>query len=137
MSDMQKLLYYGIERYEDLPQWLAAMDVGLVLYKDGPANYNSPLKLFDYMASGLSVVGTMQPRLKEIFSDIGCDELLIPLGDKIKLAEKLIWLLENKDKLKTYGNNARRLLIEKYTWKHNASKIVHDINMIQKLTSVD
>lgn len=138
MSDMPaNVLYHGSERYEDLPQWLAAMDVGLVLYKEGPAKYNSPLKLFDYMASGLAVVGTIQPQLRDIFSEMECEELLIPVGDQNKLVEKLVWLLENNDKLLTYGNNARRLLVEKYTWKHNASKIVHEINKIRNLTSDD
>ena len=132
MADMPvNIKYYGTERYEDLPRWLAAMDVGLVLYREGPAYYNSPLKLFDYMASALAVVGTMQPQIKDISSEIGSTELIIPAGDHHQLAEKLVWLLGNKDKLKTYGDNARRVLVEKYTWKHNAERIIHEINKTQ------
>lgn len=133
MSDMPgNISYYGCESYKNLPHWLAAMDVGLVLYKKGPADYNSPLKLFDYMASGLAIAGTMQPQISEIFTEMGTTDLLIPTGDYKKLAEKLVWLLNNRDKAKTYGEDARKLLINKYTWRQNALTILDEINKIQK-----
>ena len=132
MSDIPlNISYYGAEDYDELPRWLAAMDVGLVLYQDGPAYYNSPLKLFDYMASGLSIVGTAQPQVKDILSEIGCENLLIPIGDYKCLAAKLIWLLHNKNKVKLYGESARKLLIEKYTWKNNVTTIVNEIQKCQ------
>ena len=59
MADMPgNVFYWGAQPYQELPGWLSAMDVGLVLYTQGSAEYNSPLKLFDYMASGLCVVST-------------------------------------------------------------------------------
>ena len=42
MRDMPaNVHYYGVEDYERLPQWMSAMDVGLCLYRPGPADYSS------------------------------------------------------------------------------------------------
>ena len=39
--------YYGPEEYAHLPGWLSQMDVGLNVYRPGPADYSSPLKIFE------------------------------------------------------------------------------------------
>ena len=63
------------------------MDVGLNVYHPGPADYSSPLKVFDYMASGLTVVSTEQPQAREIFQQLGQTDLLIPHDQPEMLAD--------------------------------------------------
>ena len=118
MRDMPPIVhYYGSEKYELLPHWLAAMDVGLCLYKPGPADYSSPLKVFDYMASGLAVIATDQPQTREIFTQLDQLDLLMPHDNPQMLADALMKLSRDRERTKKLGEASRKLLIDKYTWR--------------------
>ncbi len=131
MRDMPPIVhYYGSEKYELLPHWLAAMDVGLCLYKPGPADYSSPLKVFDYMASGLAIVATDQPQTREIFTQLDQLDLLMPHNNPQMLADAIIKLSRDRDRAKKLGEASRKLLIDKYTWRR---AIVDTFKEIEKL----
>jgi glycosyltransferase involved in cell wall biosynthesis len=131
MRDMPPNVHYqGSEKYEFLPRWLAGMDVGLCLYKPGPADYSSPLKVFDYMASGLCVVSTDQPQTREIFGQLNQPDLLMPFDNAQLLADTLTSLSRDRDRVRRQGEAARKLLIEKYTWRR---AIVDTFREIEKL----
>jgi glycosyltransferase involved in cell wall biosynthesis len=109
--------YLGAEQYERVPSWLAAMDVGLCLYRPGPADYVSPFKLFDYMASGLAVVGTPQPQVREVFTQMGQEDLIVPHDDPKALAEALIGLATDRDRVRRQGRAGRELVLNNYNWR--------------------
>jgi glycosyltransferase involved in cell wall biosynthesis len=118
MAEMPDIVHYhGSAKYEELPRWLAAMDVGLCLYKPGPADYSSPLKVFDYMSSALCIVATDQPQARQIFGELHQLDLLMPQGNPQLLADTLVALSRNRDRVRKQGEAARKLLIEKYTWR--------------------
>ena len=114
------LNYYGPEEYERLPGWLSAMDVGLNVYHPGPADYSSPLKVFDYMASGLTVVSTDQPQVREIFGRLGQIDLLVPGDNPEALASTLRKLSADPDRLARQGAAGRQLVIDQYNWRRAA-----------------
>ena len=121
----QNMFYHGPVSYYDLPPWLAAMDVGLIIYHSGGANYNSPLKLFDYMASGLAVVSNEQPQVREILSQIGGESLIVSSGDPIKLAEVLVSLIQDREKVRKIGIAGREKVIDTYNW-HRAIAVTNE-----------
>jgi hypothetical protein len=85
------------QSHEDLPRFVRAFDVGLMLYdRSNKKNlYCSPLKLYDYFLTGLPVVSTPIPELTE-FED------LVYFGETEKsLTEALVRALqEPADSLK-------------------------------------
>ena len=131
MRDMPpNVNYYGSEDYSALPRWLAAMDVGLCLYRPGPADYSSPLKLFDYMASGLTVVGTFQPQLSEVFDQLRQTDLLVSPYDPEGLADVLLRLARNRDLVRSQGNAGRQLVIDFYNWRRAVRDTFREIQSI-------
>ena len=131
MKDMPlNVHYYGSEHYRLLPQWLAAMDVGLCLYRPGPADYNSPLKVFDYMASELAVVGTKHPQLGTIFKQLDCADLLVNHNDPQKLANTLTHLAQNRDRVSQLGKLSRQLIMNHYNWSRAVKDTVKGIESI-------
>lgn len=55
----------GPREFEELPRYLAKVDVGLVPYNDSPFNRGSfPLKTLEYLAAGLPVVATDLPAIR-------------------------------------------------------------------------
>lgn len=64
IASLPNLLVVGGQPYEELPGWAQAFDVGLVPYTNAPFNRSSfPLKVFDYLASGVPVVASPLPAL--------------------------------------------------------------------------
>lgn len=123
--------YHGPEQYEMLPRWLAAMDVGLCLYHPGPADYSSPIKLFDYMASGLAVVSTFHPQVQEVFEQLGQTDLLVSPDDPESLAHMLLEVSLDRDRIRRQGDAGRQLVMKFYNWRRAAQDIIAEIKTIR------
>ena len=136
MRDMRdappNLNYYGPEEYQRLPEWLAAMDVGLNVYHAGPADYSSPLKVFDYMASGLTVVSTEQPQVREVFEQLRQTDLLVPRDQPEALAEVLRKLRDDRERLRRQGAAGRQLVIERYNWRRSVEQIFAELERLRR-----
>jgi glycosyltransferase involved in cell wall biosynthesis len=133
MRDMPpNVHYYGTEDYEKLPNWMSAMDVGLCLYRPGPADYSSPLKVFDYMSSGLCVVATSQPQVHELFEELNQTDLLVSPDDSKGLADKLEALARDRARVKLQGEASRKLLIDKFTWRRAVTETFAEIEKLSK-----
>jgi glycosyltransferase involved in cell wall biosynthesis len=121
--------YHGGIDYKDLPRWLAHMDVGLCLYHPGPADFGSPLKLFDYMASGLTVVGTVHPQVNEVFGQLNQLDLLVLHDDTASLVDILLNLDCDRDRVRQLGNAGRQLVISYFNWKRAAREVCEAIEV--------
>lgn len=132
MREMPPNVYcYGTENYQFLPQWLTAMDVGLCIYHPGPADYSSPLKVFDYMSSGLTVVGTEQPQLQEIFGQLSQLDLLAPANDPKALATILLSLASHPERVRYQGEKSRQLVLDFYNWSRAVRDAVTEIQILR------
>jgi glycosyltransferase involved in cell wall biosynthesis len=121
---------HGPREHKTIPRWLAAMDVGLCLYHPGPANYGSPLKLYDYMSSGLAVVGTPQPQVREVFTQLGQLDLLVPPDEPDALANVLMDLESNRERVRHLGEAGRKLVISHYNWGRAVKDILDEIETL-------
>jgi glycosyltransferase involved in cell wall biosynthesis len=121
MAEMSpNVFYWGPDTYEKLPNWLAAMDVGLYITHGGPTYLATPLKLFDYLASGLTVVSTSQPFfIRDLFARFDQTDLLVPQGDFTYLADVLTGLASNPERVRRQGQLGRQLIIDQYNWRQS------------------
>ncbi len=63
--------WIGPRRFDELPAYMAAMDVGLVPYADSAFNRASfPLKTLEYLAAGRPVVATPLPAIEWLDTDL-------------------------------------------------------------------
>ena len=114
------VIYHGPIAYQELPGWLSAMDVGLVLYHGGVADYNSPLKFYDYLASELAVVSSEQPQVREVLEQYGAGDLVIPCNDAVALADVLNGLERDRDRVRRLGAAGRQRVVDHYNWQRAA-----------------
>ena len=126
------LNYHGSELYTQLPGWLSAMDVGLNVYRPGPADFSSPLKVFDYMASGLTIVSTEQPQVREIFTQLNQTDLLVPSDQPEMLANVLRKLAADRDRVKRQGAAGRNLVINQYNWRKGVADTFARIQSLRR-----
>lgn len=133
MRDMPpNIFYYGGDDYLQIPHWLAAMDVGLCLYHPGVADYNSPLKLFDYMSSGLAVIGTIQPQVCEVFQQLGRPDLAVPPDDPGVLADLLWQFAQDRPLVKNLGLANRQLVLDHYNWRRAVKELFAALDAIHQ-----
>lgn len=107
----------------EIPLWLKAADV-LVLPTSGKepigAQYTSPMKLFEYMASGTPIVATDIPSLREVLNEsTAC--LILP-DDAMALAEGVVRVLGDEQWARRLASAAQTRVTE-YSWENRAKQI--------------
>jgi glycosyltransferase involved in cell wall biosynthesis len=108
----------------EVPIFLFAADV-LVLPNSGreviSREYTSPLKMFEYMASGTPVVATNLPSIQEILRD-GENAVLVAPGEPQALAAGIEFVLCNVESAARIGRCARDDVVQ-YTWTERVRRI--------------
>jgi glycosyltransferase involved in cell wall biosynthesis len=117
-----KVHFSGYIQHKDIPEYIAAMDIVLAIYPKLELFYYSPLKLYEYMASGKAVVASRIGQIKDIITD-GKNGFLFDPGNLNDLEDKVIRLLDNPSLIQVIGKNSRKTVENKYTWKQSALKV--------------
>jgi len=114
--------------YERMPALLAAADVGVAPYDTARLRqlrlgfYWSPLKIFEYMASGLPTVTIARSPLDEI---VRAEEegLHFREGDEADLARVLERLAGDAALRARLGTQARSRVVECYSWARHCEQL--------------
>jgi len=90
-------VFIGHVKHSLIPVYLRSFDILIAPF---PSNehydhFMSPLKIFEYMASGRPIVATDLPSLREILNE--SNSVLVRPGDPEKLAEGIMKIVEDKD----------------------------------------
>lgn len=126
--DPARFMYVGSVAPDAVPQYLAALDVGVVPLPDVPeyAYYNSPLKLFEYMAAGLAVIASDLPSIRDVLQPEQ-NGLLYPPGDAEALAAALRRLQHDPALRRQMAQKAQQDAFGLYTWDARAERILAHI----------
>lgn len=87
------------------------------------AKYTSPLKMFEYMASGCPIVTQDLPSFREVLNEDNA--VFAKTGDAKDLAQKIAWVFDdnNKELVEKIAKKARED-VENYTWEKRVEKII-------------
>lgn len=126
---IENVTFKGRVPPQSVPEYLFSADVLLMIWsrKVPTIHYCSPLKMFEYMASGRIIVGHGFPPIKEVLTDRYTAYLADPDSFQ-ELCEKLNQAL-NKVNTSEMANRARKLVFDNYSWKKRAQTILHSIDM--------
>ena len=119
--DVPGVTFTGAIPHAQLPQCLAAADIGVAPFDPGKHKplalgfYWSPLKIFEYMSSGLPVVAPRLPRIAHLVGD-NEEGLLYDPADPRTLDAALVRLTDDtlRDRL---GRAARIRAVAQYSWR--------------------
>ena len=135
--EIPNIVYHGHVPHAETRRYLAAMDVVLAPYQrvvrgsgGGSANladWMSPLKIFEDMAEGKAILSSDLPVLREILVD-SHNALLRGPEDVEGWAEGLSRLEMDARLRVRLGVQARRDLVERYTWDQRARAILTAIS---------
>jgi len=120
----ERVVFIPFQSREKMPLWMKAANV-LVIPNTGKQKvslyYTSPMKLFEYMASGKPIVASDIPSIREILNDNNA--LFAEADNSDSFAEKINYTLNNEREVLSLGKRAQEE-VSKYTWKARAEKIL-------------
>jgi glycosyltransferase involved in cell wall biosynthesis len=110
--------FTGALPHAEIPRWVTAADVAAAPYRENPTLglWGSPMKLFEYMASGAAVVATRLGQIDEVMRD-GENGLLVPPSDPAALAAAILRLLQDSSLRARLGQQARQDAMQHYSWE--------------------
>ena len=115
--------FTGIVAHAEVPRLMAAADIAVVPYPPIDRElWLSPLKLFEYMASGTAIVASAVGQLKEIIQDRN-NGLLVPPGDIAAMTVALHKLIDDPALRSRLSQQAREDAVQKYSWDSYVSRL--------------
>jgi glycosyltransferase involved in cell wall biosynthesis len=131
-SGMSNIFFMGFVNQELVLKYQKSADVLLMPYENevlvagsrgnSTASYASPLKMFEYMATGNPILSSSLPVLKEILTD-NHNALIIPCTDVQGWINAIEDLRKNPELGARLGGQAK-LEVQNYTWEKRAQEIL-------------
>jgi glycosyltransferase involved in cell wall biosynthesis len=108
---------------ECIPALLGQMDVAVAPYPNLDDFYFSPLKVFEYMASGRAIVASRIGQVPTVLRDHETALLAYP-GDPNDLADKILELFRNPALGRRLGNAARLEAFHQHGWTSRVLEVL-------------
>jgi glycosyltransferase involved in cell wall biosynthesis len=130
-KNMDNVQFVGFVPNQKLPLYQAAADVLLMPYSKNiavsggqsgnSAKISSPLKMFEYLATGRAILSSDLPVFREVLNEKNA--AFCRPDDLNDWSGALRGLLDNRERCATLGQQARRDA-EQYSWKVRAARIL-------------
>lgn len=114
--------WVGRVPHTEVPNYIAAMNVGIGPYTQKAVNFVSPLKVMEYAALGRPVVATDGGQIKEIIEDGKTGYIYNP-HDVDQLVDRILMLISKPGNAKEMGLKGREWIETWYSW----DKIAQDV----------
>ena len=110
--------------YVEVPRYIRRARAGWVPWQPVEKHCkNIPTKMFEYMASGLPIVASDLPPIRQFMGDLNCG-LLVDPADPQAHAEAILYLLDHPDEARRMGEDGRKAVEEKYNWESEGRKLL-------------
>ncbi len=127
MPEFTKTDFYGMVGRSEVAEILARSKVGLVTLYPVPNYVNSlPIKMFEYMAMGVPVVYSDFAFWKTLAGNEqdGVCGIAVDPYDPAEIRKACEYIISHPEEAKQMGENGKRLVHEKYNWKHEEAKLL-------------
>ena len=137
LTDSSNIIFHGSVPHSKTAEYIKAFDVLLAPYQDkvfvkkesnsnNIAQWMSPLKIFEYMASGNPIISSDLPVIREVLQDTR--NCLLCRADNLESWEEAILKLKKNSELSsTLAENAKEDFDNYYTWNKRSKRILSDI----------
>src|SRR3989344_2201190 len=128
---LYNVMLIGHRPYKEIQYYMKSADVLVLPNKKGDQTsekYTSPMKLFEYMASGNPIVASDLPSIREILNET--NSVLVEPNSSDKLAESIKKVFNNENIADKIGKQSL-VDIQNYSWEKRVVSILNFYNKIQ------
>ncbi|MBU2263321.1 glycosyltransferase family 4 protein [Patescibacteria group bacterium] len=128
-ESVKNMLFLGHKFKKDIPMYLKSADILLlpnIAVTKESVNYTSPIKMFEYMASGVPIIASNLPSIREILNKK--NSFLVEPNNPKALVGGIEKLLSDNIFAENIAGNAKKD-VKKYTWDEYAKKILNFITI--------
>ncbi len=123
------IIFNGPCPMERVPSVLKEMDI-LVYTASRKNAFQSPIKMFEYMAASRPIVAAETPQVKAVLGKKNT-ALLFKIGDAANLAEQIIYYVHNTGLARLYAENAFSEVKSQHSWDARIQVILSHIQKYQ------
>ena len=111
--------------YNEISNYYNSSKVGLVtLFKIKTFEVSMPIKVFEYMAFGLPIIGSDFGHIKKYVENENCGLLVDPLSES-EISKAMVKLIQDKELYAELSKNGRKATLERYKWDFELEKLVN------------
>lgn len=127
-NEIFNIIFTGHVPHKMISTYLYSSDILLGLWsnKVRTIQYCSPLKIFEYMASGRIIVAQAFPTIKEVLDD-KVNAILVEPDSYLDLKKKIDYTINNISDIYV-GKKARKIAFDNYSWSIRATRILDFIS---------
>jgi len=118
-----KVIFHGQVEQSKIRTILAECSIGIVTLHPTPSYLEAyPIKMFEYMNSGLAILSSDFPLYRELIGDIECCQFVDPLNPS-EISSVLNEMLKNSNHLTEMGIRAKNAAEKKFNWNSEKEKL--------------
>ncbi len=124
----------GAVAFDAVPAYIAAAQVGLILFQPGLLNHTlaMPHKLFDYMREQRPVVApAFAVEVARIVKESDCG-ILVDVTDPRAIANAVLYLLTHPEAAAQMGRNGRMAVERKYNWQQDEQRLLAAVAALER-----
>lgn len=122
--------FKGKVEYYELPSYISACEIGIIPHIMCEHTESTiPNKLFDYMALKKPILSSNVTPIKRIIDQSNAGEVF-KWNDIDDLENKLLLLIDDKNKRILYGENGHKAYMEKYNWEQDELVVAGILNKL-------
>jgi glycosyltransferase involved in cell wall biosynthesis len=119
----QRVIFFGYADRKKIREILDNSVIGLLTLHPSPGYLDSlPVKLFEYMASGIPVIASDFPLWKSIIIDNNCGLCLNPLKPK-EISNAIMQLVNDRSMAESMGLNGLAAVQREFNWETQKNKL--------------
>ena len=124
LKGYSRVNHLGRIPYLQVSEQLFKADIGLVCLHPLPRYRKAlPVKMFEYMASGLPVIASDFPAWKIILEENQCG-LVVDPKSPVSIGEAIQVLAENPEQRRRMGMNGKKAVEEKFNWSTEGERLL-------------
>ena len=126
---LENVILTGAVHHRQAMQFISEMDICLCLFKKGPvADAASPIKLFEYIASGKPVIATRLTETLRIDQEL---QSLVYADTLEELLNAITWIEEHPEETKQKVARSMEIVRARYSWSTLARQLISRLEEIQ------
>ncbi|NTW44769.1 MAG: glycosyltransferase family 4 protein, partial [Anaerolineaceae bacterium] len=122
---LQNIRFAGVIPKKEMPEVLAAAEVCMAILQDvAMFRTTYPNKVFDYMAAGKATVLVIDGVIRRVIEEADGGVFVQP-GDATALAQAVLHISQNPERLMEMGKNARQYLVQHLDRREKLAETLH------------